>query len=221
MRTPEELREIHSPGSRRAFGAVRRMAISFTQNVLWQLAGVRSYDGSQETRQVEPFSGIGFYSRPSSSGAPEAIAVMVGDANAPVIVATRDEKTRAASAGDLAPDESAMFTTTARVRIAANGTVILCAIGGDDLAQPMILGTTYRTAEDTLFTAIGVIVEAIGSLAVLLQTAAPTLTGAPADVAAYNTAAGALPGLLTTFGDAIATFQGAAASYLATVGKVQ
>lgn len=104
-------------------GMVRRMAISLTAKALWQLVGFRQADGTTETRQAEPFTGIGFYSRPPSSGKPEAIVLMVGDANAPIAVATRDEKTRAAVAGALEPDEAMMFNSAALVYVKADGTI--------------------------------------------------------------------------------------------------
>jgi hypothetical protein len=111
-------------------GSIRRMAISLTAKVLWQLVGFRKSDGTSETRAAEPFTGIGFYSRPASSGKPEAIVLMVGDSKAPVVVATRDEKTRRAIAGGLDSDESMMFNSQAVVYVKRDGTIEVRSSGG-------------------------------------------------------------------------------------------
>lgn len=120
--------------------SLRRMAISLTAKALWQLVGFRGQDGATETRNVEPFTGIGFYSRPSLNGKPEAIVVMVGagggivDAavspGTPAIVATRDEQTRAAVAGDLQPDETAIFNSLAILLVKADGTFEARSVAG-------------------------------------------------------------------------------------------
>lgn len=105
-------------------GAIRRMAITLTTKALWQLAGFRQADGTTETRMAEVFSGIGFYARPPSSGSPEAVVTMLGaDSASPVVVATRDEATRAAVAGGLAADETMVFTSQAVVYVKADGTI--------------------------------------------------------------------------------------------------
>lgn len=124
------LRAATDPVVARAAGAIRRMAITFTAKALWQLAGFRMPDGSAETRQAEPFTGIGFYARPAADGKPEAIALMVGDANTPVIVAVRDEKTRAAVAGGVQAGETMMFTPLAMVYLTSAGTIEIRSVGG-------------------------------------------------------------------------------------------
>lgn len=122
MRSSAEHNRINDPVIMRLQGAIRRMAISVTSRVLWQLSGFRNVDGTTESTEAEPFTGIGFYSIPPGGGAPEAITVMVGGGNSPAIVATRDEKTRATIA-KLAADETAVFTSKAIIVIKANGTV--------------------------------------------------------------------------------------------------
>ncbi len=122
MKTVRELAQSVEPFRVKVTGSIRRMAIALTARTLWQLVGHRV--GTQtETIQAETFSGIGFYARPPSTGKPEAIVLMVGDASAPVVVAVRDEKTRAAIAGALAEDESAVFNTKAIVHVKADGTI--------------------------------------------------------------------------------------------------
>lgn len=219
MRTRAELREAVDPLFVALRGVIRRMGVSLGAGSLWQFVGVRMSDGKTETRNAETFSGIGFYSQPSSSGKPEAIVVMVGDANSPACVATRDEATRQASVGDLAADEAAIFNSLVRVHCKADGTIELKTVLG--IAEKMIKGETYRTAEDTLFAAMATIINTIGGLAVLLQAATPTLTGSPANIAAYNTAAAALPVAITNYDNAVIAFNTAALTYLARVGKVE
>lgn len=104
-------------------GMIRRVAISLTAKALWQFIGFRLPDGTQETRTVEPFTGIGHYARPPNSGTPEAIVVMVGDAKNPMIIAVRDEKTRSAIAGAIAQDETMLFNSQSVVYIKADGSI--------------------------------------------------------------------------------------------------
>ncbi len=104
---------------------LRRLTVTLTESALWQLAGAT--DEAEE--DVEVFSGIGFYARPPVSGTdPEVLRVLVGGKTAhPAVVASRDEKQRVALTAirDLAPDESASYTTKARVHILADGTVMV------------------------------------------------------------------------------------------------
>ncbi len=90
-----EHNRVIDPARNAIRGIVRRMIVSRAAAVIWQIAGVRFLDGSTETNEAEVFQGIGFSSLPPLDGAPEAIVLNVGGPNAPAIVATRDEKTRA------------------------------------------------------------------------------------------------------------------------------
>jgi hypothetical protein len=128
MRTVEALLESTDPRWIRFAGMVRRMTITLTAKVLWQLAGFRLPDAAggasgQEVINAEAFTGIGFFSRPPSSGSPEAIVVSVGDASSPMIIAVRDEKTRAAIVGALKVGETAVYTDQALVYLKDNGTI--------------------------------------------------------------------------------------------------
>lgn len=140
MSARDRIRDNNSagdPATARAWGAVRRFAVTLTSQVLWQLAGFRMPDQSREVVNAEQFSGIGFFARPPSSGSPEAIAVMVGDANAPVIVAVRDEATRSKIAGAIAEDEAMVFSSQAVVYIKADGTIEARTAAG--VAVPLAL----------------------------------------------------------------------------------
>lgn len=125
--------EATDPGKRGLRSMVRRLAIVATSRVLWQLSGVRNLDGTTEALGVEVFPGIGFYARPPASSKPEAVVVNVGGANAPAIVATRDEQTRKAVA-DIAEDEAAVFNSTGGVFVKADGTIEARSAGGTAVA---------------------------------------------------------------------------------------
>jgi phage gp45-like len=122
MRSVEELAQVTSPTLRRFAGVLRRMAVSVTTRPSWQVIGYRTPDAGDETAFAEVFPGVGFYSRPPRSGAPEAVVAYVGGASHPVVVATRDEKTRAKVAV-ISEDEAIVFSTRAVVHVRANGTV--------------------------------------------------------------------------------------------------
>lgn len=130
MKSIETLLEDTHPRWLQLAGMVRRMAITLTSQVLWQLAGFRMPDGSQEVINAEPFTGAGFYSRPPSSGQPEAIVLNVKNASAPMIIAIRDEKTRAAIVGALLQGETAMYTDKSLFKINADGTMEGRSAGG-------------------------------------------------------------------------------------------
>lgn len=134
MRSKEALLESTDPRWIRVAGMVRRMAISLTTKVLWQLVGVQLPDGNggkvKETINAEAFTGIGFFARPPSSGKPEAIVVSLGDASAPMIIAVRDEKTRAAIVGSLEAGETAMYNDRALVYVKSDGSIEARSAGG-------------------------------------------------------------------------------------------
>lgn len=130
MKTSKDFAREAGPTLQALRTMVRRMAITLTTKVLWQLTGYRQSDGSTETRNAEPFTGIGVYARPPASGSPEAIVTMVGaDGETPAIVAVRDEKTRANSAGDAAADETVIYNSVARMRVRSDGVIELHPIG--------------------------------------------------------------------------------------------
>lgn len=126
--TVKDLAKVTDPFMRRVAATARRFVVSGSR-AIWQLTGVQLLDGNRETFLAEAFTGIGFYSRPSATGKPEAVTVAVGGANAPVIIATRDEQTRAAVA-DINADETATFNSQAIVLIKADGTIEIRSASG-------------------------------------------------------------------------------------------
>lgn len=204
-RGPEDFANETGPLARRLAGLVRRMTISRSTG-LWQVSGHRLLDNTTETHDAEPFTGIGFYSRPPATGKPEAIAVFSGDTGKPVIVATRDEKTRQAMAGSLAEDETAIFNSSSIILMKADGTVRL---GSSNAFEAAIKGTTYRVAEDALLTALGTLATAINVFAATCTTTPPATPAATLNTATI------------AFTAAMAAFQSGAATYLATKVKVE
>ncbi len=147
MISVSKLRQETGRAATAALGAVRRMAVTLTSSVLWQLTGFDLGDGNAETINAETFSGVGFYARPPTSGKPEAIAVMVGGAKAPVIVAVRDEATRSQVAAGIEGDEAMMFGSQAIVYVKNNGTVEIRTPGGSafELALKSDVASTVST----------------------------------------------------------------------------
>lgn len=129
----DEVRNRTSPRERDLSGMIRHMAIALTDGVFWQVAGHLLLDGlTRETKKAEPFSGVGFYSRPAPGSNAEAILVHVGGAENPTIVATRDEDLRKKVFPTTAPmlqDEAATFNTKAMMYITSASKVIACLVG--------------------------------------------------------------------------------------------
>jgi phage gp45-like len=130
-RNSEDFAQETSAFRRYVYGMVRRFAITLTDTARWQLLGQRGGAGGDEILpNVESFTGIGFYSRPASSGNPEAVAVAIGGTRTTVVIAARDEATRQAMVGSLPADSAAMFNTKAVLVINPDGTVEIRAGGG-------------------------------------------------------------------------------------------
>lgn len=114
---------------RSLLGRVRRMAVKLTTGTRWQVLGHRLLDGVIEALELETFPGIGFFARPRA-GKGEAVVISVGGSDHRVVIAVRDEELRQLAAGGFAPDETGAFNSLAIVKIKADGTVEVRAIGG-------------------------------------------------------------------------------------------
>ncbi|MGL5361517.1 MAG: hypothetical protein ACRDBH_01460 [Bosea sp. (in: a-proteobacteria)] len=91
---------------------------------VWQVFGVRIGAQREVLDGVEVFHGVGVAAIPAADGRPEAIVVNVGDARLPVIVATRDEKTRALVVpSSMAAGDTCIYSAGAIVYVRADGTV--------------------------------------------------------------------------------------------------
>lgn len=117
--------------ARRAAGMIRRMAVGVTSRTFWQVLGHQLLDGLRETRSAEVFQGVGIVARPPNGSSTETIVVFpAGGAAQPVIVGARDVATARAAVGELAPDETAIYTSAAVIVIKAGGTVEIRTPGG-------------------------------------------------------------------------------------------
>lgn len=172
-RTSEDFAQETSKFRRFVYGMNRRYKVVSTAETKWQVLGQRGGQGGDEAPLFEPFTGIGFYSRPPSSGNPEAIGTSIGGAKTTVLVATRDEATRQAVAGDLAEGETCVYNDKALIVVRADGTVEIRLVGGT--AIPL----ATKQDLDILRTAIGTAVISVGAGgAATINTAADVLVAA-------------------------------------------
>lgn len=114
----------------------------------------------------------------------------------------------------LAAGEVAIFSKAsgAYIKIDANGAITLSTTSGQVFAANgatdfMLRGNTYRTAEDTLFTALSTFMAALNAFSA--TCVGPT----PPQLVTFQAA-------VTTLQTAIATFQVGAANYLSTKNKL-
>ncbi len=121
MKTTQQLAKETDPLAVRARAAIRRLVVKLTAGAIWQVTGFRLLDGGTETRKAEAFTGIGLSSRPP--GDAEAIVVMVGDGNTPIVIAVRDEATRKKVASAIGLDETMLFNSTSCVYLKADGAI--------------------------------------------------------------------------------------------------
>lgn len=118
------------PRDREIRGMLRRLVVDRTTKAAWKLAGYTMLDGRPEVVNAEVFSGVGFYARPPEGVESEVVTAQVGGREQPIVIAARDEQTRAAVAGSLAADETAVFNTEAIVHLKADGTIEAKSVGG-------------------------------------------------------------------------------------------
>ena len=138
-RTPADLAAQGWPLVRFVRGMIRRVSVTLTTGVLWQVRGYKkgaNAQGGDETFNQEPFTGIGFYSTPPSSGTPQGIVAAYGSTKTSAIIALRDEATRKIGAGDLAQGETCVYNDKARIIVKADGTVEIRLHGG--VAVPLL-----------------------------------------------------------------------------------
>ena len=138
--------KVTDPFRRMIYGLIRRMVVTLSGGATdprWQLLGVRTLAGDDERVIAEPFLGIGFYARPESDGKPEAIVVNVGGANAPAVIAVRDEKTRKAIANAIKAGETMIFNARACIYLKDDGTIEIRAPGGS--AEPLVKRSEFST----------------------------------------------------------------------------
>lgn len=127
----------HAEGSkprwRGVAGMLRRMVVTLTAGGRWQLRGFAAL--RELVPDVEVFQGIGFWARPPAPANPrrptvEAIVLNLGDSDAPIVVAIRDEQTRAAVAAALEADTTLVYNSAVRAELTPAGKIKLCTHGG-------------------------------------------------------------------------------------------
>lgn len=229
-RTVADHRANQRPWGIELRGMVRRVVIAAARaSGLWQLRGYKGIDEEDEPfENVEVFQGIGFSSRPKSSGKPEAILVQVGGrAGNAVVVATRDKTLPLA----LDEDETAIMNSLRTVLVNKLGHVLL----GKNAVQALVMGTAYRSAEATMHASIqsahatfsAAVVTwglAFAAWIAVAQPHAPPVPAAGTDqtflvaTAAFITAWGVYNAAVAS---AITTFEASASSYLSTVSKTE
>lgn len=142
--------------ARRVAGIVRRMAVGVTSGTFWQVLGHELLDRTTETRDAEVFGGVGIVARPPSGTRAEAIVVFPGGASQPMIVGARDLDTARSAVGELAEDETAIYTGKLVIKLRSDETVTICKVGG----TPVELAT--KADLDKLMTAISTAIAAMG-----------------------------------------------------------
>ncbi len=123
--TTREARDQVGPQARDIRGMLRRMVVSLTEGPVWQVLGHLLLDSrTREAPAVDIFGNIGFSSRPArgARNAEALVAFVAGEAQNPVIVATRDEDARKAIA-NLSHDEAAMWNRATIVLVKSDNTV--------------------------------------------------------------------------------------------------
>ena len=114
---------------------VRRVTVKRASAVLWQIV-----DAARDVVSREVFYGVGICSLPPTSGKPEAILINVGGADAPVIIATRDEKTRAAVVPtDLKAGETVIYS---------EGVIVYLKKDGVEIRTPNGVAKSLATKDD-------------------------------------------------------------------------
>jgi hypothetical protein len=134
----EDARRQTGSDNRSMLNMVRRFTITVTRTVKWGVRGIRQLDGlTDETRELETFPNIGFFSRPPPGANAEAIGICPGaDADNTVIVATRDEATRKRVAGGIDQDETIVFNSVCLAICKKTGKVEVRLPGGVALPLP-------------------------------------------------------------------------------------
>lgn len=161
--------------ARRVGGLVRRMAVGVTSRTFWQVIGhILPFDPNKkrETHDAEVFQGVGIVARPPDGSKTETIVVFPGGASQPVIVGSRDLKTARAAVGELAADETAIYTSAAIVIIKANGTVEIRTSGG--AAVPLATKADLEKLETAIAGAVPLAGDGGATLKAQILTGTPT-----------------------------------------------
>jgi Type VI secretion system/phage-baseplate injector OB domain len=103
-----------------------------------------------------------------------------------------------------------------RIGVSGGGKVYLADVNATEQA---VLGTTYRSAEDSRFAAMDALAEALATAISTLSAASPTLTNAPA-IPAWTAAVTAVSAALTAYTAAVSAFSANELGYLSNTVAV-
>jgi phage gp45-like len=124
--TAENLRDRAAGALARLRNVIRRLEVVVATGSTWRLEGVEDDEGNVEAQDAEPFLGGALY-RPAAGAKVQAVVALVGaESGHPVVVALRDEATRAAveAALGIAAGEAALFGPSgAVVYFKSDGTI--------------------------------------------------------------------------------------------------
>lgn len=125
MPTLRELRERTAAFALLLKQSIRRLTVTSSAGLLWNLEGHTDDAGNVEPFTAQVFHNVGTYARPPA-GAGQAIVLLVGGSSgAPAVIATRDAATLLAvlqrfAVGD---DEALLYNGAAAVHVKADGTI--------------------------------------------------------------------------------------------------
>lgn len=161
-RSPEDLARETDPFRLRVLGTIRKMIVRFAAKGLWELGGFSKL--GERIPKAEVFQGVGFWATPAAGVEVEAVVLNVGgDANHPIVVALRDEKTRKQVADALAGDTTCVHNTAARVVILPNGTIEARTHGGT--AAPLATLADLQALRDFIATGLTMTVDPVLNIA--------------------------------------------------------
>ncbi len=181
-RSTQDHAEASKPRNRTLAGLVRRMVVTLTRGGRWQLRGFAAL--KEVVTDVEVFQGIGIWARPPAPSSPrratvEAVVLNLGDSDAPIVIAVRDERTRAAVAAAIAEDTTILYNSAVRVELTAAGLLELRGHAGAAVPPALLADlSALKTAMATITpsTGLGDVVAVVN--AILAKFAAWSPAGA-------------------------------------------
>lgn len=125
MRTARTLRARQGEEQRKLRGLLRRVSIA-ASGAFWQLVGYEDGADRETWDDVESFGGgIGIVARPRRGHGEAIVAHVGGEHGHPVVIAMRERGVEIA----IGEDETAIYTSKAKVLIKADGTIELGGVG--------------------------------------------------------------------------------------------
>lgn len=129
--SPRELAANVGKAARRLRNLLRRVSVTQSSGGVWTVELGVDETGETFREQAEVFEGAGFSARPPTDQGEAILVTINASADHPVIIATRDEATRASvvKTVGLEPDETIVFNSGYVLKLASDG-VKVGAVGG-------------------------------------------------------------------------------------------